>query len=166
MSKYIELAKKLKSLSERGVGGEKENAEAQLKKLMAKHGITMDEIEGEKLERKFIKISTDQQKLFFQVAYSVRKEVRGYKCKGGYNVQMTASEFLEVQSKFDFFWKTWNEELEIIYAAFVQANKIFHPEGKTENIDEMKAEDLKKTLRIVKMAHSIGSSGYLKTLKQ
>lgn len=45
MEKYIELAKKLKELADRGTGGEKVNAEQQLTRLMEKHGITLEDIE-------------------------------------------------------------------------------------------------------------------------
>ena len=48
MTEREELLKRLervKALAERGVGGEKENAEALLKRLMAKYGISEDDIE-------------------------------------------------------------------------------------------------------------------------
>ncbi len=41
MDKIIELAKKLKALSERGEGGEKLNADRMLKDLMNKHDISL-----------------------------------------------------------------------------------------------------------------------------
>src|ERR1700722_391802 len=44
----LELAKKLKTLSDIGIGGEKENAASFLKRLMDKHHITVEQIEGEK----------------------------------------------------------------------------------------------------------------------
>ena len=50
MSKYIELAKKLKALADRGIGGEKINAEKMLNALMKKHKISIEDIEGEKQE--------------------------------------------------------------------------------------------------------------------
>ena len=56
MSKNIELAKKLKALADKGIGGEKSNAEAMLNNLMKKHNITIEEIEGEKLMDFFFKI--------------------------------------------------------------------------------------------------------------
>ena len=56
MSKNIDLAKKLKALADRGVDGEKTNAEAMLNSLMKKHNITIEEIEGEELLDFFFKI--------------------------------------------------------------------------------------------------------------
>lgn len=43
-SKYLELAKKIKALADRGVGGEKINAAAMLELHMTRHGITMENI--------------------------------------------------------------------------------------------------------------------------
>ena len=39
------LAKKLKELADRGIGGEKQNAEKKLKMLMSKYGITPEMLE-------------------------------------------------------------------------------------------------------------------------
>ncbi len=50
MSKIITLAKKLHALAERGVGGEKINAEYKLKELCQKHNISLDDLESEEAE--------------------------------------------------------------------------------------------------------------------
>lgn len=45
--KVLKLARKLQALSERGIGGEKVNAENQLEKLMLKHNFCMEDLEQE-----------------------------------------------------------------------------------------------------------------------
>ncbi len=55
--KALELARKLNELAKRGEGGEKINAESMLKKIMEKHGFTIDDIE--KKPKSFIRLRYD-----------------------------------------------------------------------------------------------------------
>ena len=43
--KYLELARKLKALADKGIDGEKYNAQKQLDKIMKKYGIRMEDLE-------------------------------------------------------------------------------------------------------------------------
>ena len=61
MTEREELLKRLervKALAERGVGGEKENAEALLKRLMEKYGISDEDIEETSTRTYFIRYQT------------------------------------------------------------------------------------------------------------
>ena len=59
-SKIISRAKKLKELSDRGVGGEKENATAMLKDFMAKHNITEEEMQSNVSDNSLANMSDEQ----------------------------------------------------------------------------------------------------------
>ena len=67
MEKNIELAKKLKALSDRGVGGEKINAEKLLNDLLKKHGLTIEDVEGEKTDVYCFKASGIYAQLLLQI---------------------------------------------------------------------------------------------------
>lgn len=134
-----ELLKKIKALAEQGVGGEKENAQRTLKKLMEKYGITDDDLDDEKVQFFDIKMPKfyNSSALASQVMYSIvgvptadnRKGL--YRRGKSFSIKCTTAEFLEFQAKFKFYCHYFKEELKIFYQAFVQANRIF-PDKKNE----------------------------------
>ena len=73
MTEREELLRRLervKALAERGVGGEKENAEALLNRLMAKYGISEEDIEDTAERDYFIRYYNFwERKLIVQIAY-------------------------------------------------------------------------------------------------
>lgn len=73
MTEREELLRRLervKALAERGVGGEKENAEALLNRLMAKYGISEEDIEDTAERDYFIRYHNFwERKLIVQIAY-------------------------------------------------------------------------------------------------
>lgn len=86
MDRIIELAKKLKALSERGEGGEKLNADRMLRDLMEKHGISLSDIEDESTEMRLFHFKAKQHKIFIQVAAMViGKDVQFFSCRGKRN---------------------------------------------------------------------------------
>jgi DNA polymerase III delta prime subunit len=76
MSKHIELAKKLKVLSKRGIGGEKENAERMLSEIMTKYGLSDEDIEGEKLNEYYFNIEKSDNKFWCQVVRHVNRTIQ------------------------------------------------------------------------------------------
>ena len=75
MTEREELLRRLervKALAERGVGGEKENAEALLNRLMAKYGISEEDIEDTAERDYFIRYHNFwERKLIVQIAYKL-----------------------------------------------------------------------------------------------
>ena len=78
MNKHIELAKKLKALADKGIGGEKVNAEKMLNDLLKKHNITIEDVEGEKTENYFFKVKPEDSNLFIQIVKRVRYDLKVY----------------------------------------------------------------------------------------
>ena len=58
---HIKLIKLL-ALAERGVGGEKVNAQRMLEKLMKRHGIEMSDLAGEKIETRWFRFKGSLEK--------------------------------------------------------------------------------------------------------
>jgi len=119
----IDLAKKLKALAEQGVGGEKENASAMLQRLMDKHGITIDSISNDVKKRRWFTVKTTQLKFLRQVVSSVIGGDYSYfvhpNVKSEIAFELTDAEYIEVEAKFDFYWRKYKEDMEIFYSAFI-----------------------------------------------
>lgn len=78
MTEREELLKRLervKALAERGVGGEKENAEALLKRLMEKYDISDEDIEDTSIRTYFIRYQTQWERKLHQIAKSSKTAI-------------------------------------------------------------------------------------------
>lgn len=169
MSKHIELAKKLKSLADGGVGGEKTNAETLLNALMAKHKITIEDIEGEKTEDYCFNLSESEHRLWFQVVKVVNHDIKCYgkfpksyikklNLKGNYMITCTASEYIEIEAKYNFYNKLYIEESNVFYSAFLQANNLLvdNPNRKSERkLEDITMSEFLEFNRINEMAKKI-----------
>ena len=176
MNKVIELAKKLKALADKGVGGEKINAEKMLQALLKKHNITIEEIEGEKINDFFFMLKKEDFQLFYQVLCTVNKLIpaygeytktliRKYKWKGNYMIRCTPAEYIEIEAKFNFYLKLFNEEKEVLLIAFVSANQLYSPNAGFAETEKMSEAELEKALRAQQLSQSIKKGQYLKQLK-
>lgn len=149
--------KKLLSLSKYGVGGEKENAEKFLANLLKKHGLTLDDIEENKTTKHFLKYGRGlfNKKLLGQVIYSVCGDIAIWRHKDKKSclaVDCTESEKIEIEFKFNVYKKALNDELDIFYSAFIEANRIFPSKDKScgQNNPDIDIDRLRKILGMVK----------------
>lgn len=174
MSKYIELAKKLKELADRGVGGEKQNAIAMLDSLMKKHSITMDQIEEEKTSDYFFTIEKSDKKLWHQIVkkvnYSIKtygefpkKLIKDYALKGNYMIFCTALEYIEIEVKYNFYKRLYSEEVDIFYSAFLKANNLLVENPNSD--EEMTKEDYEEWKRINELSKKIKVGQFLKQIQ-
>ena len=133
MTEREELLRRLervKAIAERGVGGEKENAEALLNRLMAKYGISEEDIEDTAERDYFIRYHNFwERKLIVQIAY---KHPGSGHCCGTvgtrlYDLGGILSGPYEIEADFEFYKAAWEEELAIFYSAFISKNDIFPP---------------------------------------
>ncbi len=159
MSKQIELIKKLAELAKRGIGGEKANAEAMLAKLMKKHGISWEEIEEDTPDFVIMDIlpGVMLSRLFQQVVSAVMPVGQNsvYGLKGRKNkraVNCTKSQALEIEFQYAIYSKAYQKEEGIFYSAFVQANKIFNPDGQKRDLDDLSPEELAEVQKIMERA--------------
>lgn len=115
MTEREELLRRLervKALAERGVGGEKENAEALLNRLMAKYGISEEDIEDTAERDYFIRYHNFwERKLIVQIAY---KHLGSGHCCGTVGTQSgrphkkicvtcTPAQYIEIEADFEFY---------------------------------------------------------------
>ncbi len=129
MDKVLELAKKLKALAAKGIGGEKTNADKMLKDLMKKHGIALDDIAKTEREYREFKYEPNQAHVLAQVAFSVVgaateiKEVDPKHCI--YYIKCTPAEFIEIQASFSFYWDAYEKSLKTFNHAFFVRNELY-----------------------------------------
>ena len=166
-----ELLKKLKTLAERGEGGEKLNAKKMLDDLMKKYNISEQDISEDEIKEFEIKLTGFKSKaLCSQVLFSIFGDVddnKGlYSCifekKKIYFVKCTNAEFIEFQAKFKFYMFHLKKDLETFYSAFIHANEIFPPNNKVkkeENKPKMFLTD--DDLNTLKLANGLEKHDYL-----
>lgn len=177
MNKHIELAKKLKALADKGVGGEKVNAEKMLNDLLKKHNITIEDVEGEKTENYFFKVKPEDSNLFIQIVKRVRydlkvygevpaKKIKELHLKGNYFTTCTAFEFIEIRTMFDHYTELYKKELDIFFGAFLTANDLLAKPPKSEQltIRDLTPEEQLKWMRQQEMASKIKTETFRKRI--
>lgn len=128
------LLKKIRALAERGVGGEADNAEEILRRLMEKYGVSEDELDEEERRRHdFEYHGKEQEKLLRQVVYKVTGgyaynlvyRASGRRVKTRLGADCTAAEKVEIEFLFDFYTRLWERERAAFLSAFIQKHRIF-----------------------------------------
>ncbi len=169
--KYRELAKKLKALADRGEGGEKYNAQGHLQRLMKKYHISMEDIEREKRDWLQFRVGRSvARRLFFSVAKSVAgHDVDNCKASVHYPskvwLNVTKLEKLEIEAKYDFYFKAYKEQLELFYYTFLRKNRIFHRDREGFRVEDLSPEELEEYRKISKMADTIEEKPFRKALQ-
>lgn len=140
-SRVIAKLRKLLALVDRGVGGEKTNAESALKSLLAKHGLSIEDLDDAQAERRIFWWSTKSEtegKLLSQCVEAVLSRwdrnfyrERGNRKARGY--EMTHAEWLEVDLMFAVHRRSLAKHLkkqqELAFIAYIHRNEIFGREA-------------------------------------
>ena len=171
MDKIILLAKKLKALAERGIGGEKINAETMLESLMIKHNLSFEQIQENEIITKIYNVSEKYQRLFIQVIQTINPEIQTFGHRESRNkaiVECTPSEAIELQAKFDFYKKAYESESKeherIFFEAFVQKNRLF--EDKEPEPKELSEEEIIRFKKILSVSKDLKENIYYKGISQ
>lgn len=165
----------LLELSKKGVGGEKENANKLLHKLMKKYNISEDDLEKEELHKHDVRFKTRwQEQLIHQIVYMINPERDIYKYTNRKVkiaiLELTDAEWIEHQYLYSIYKKSFEEELELFTSAFIQKNNIF-PKEVPDRIKEQQEKESKqemnyyKMLKIGLMAQGIDYTNVRKALK-
>ena len=136
MSDINERIKKLKALALRGVGGEKEQAQALLEKLTKKYCISLEDLDENKIEFFVLEYHGEiEKRLIVQITYKIlnkdgcvysRRYVKsGRKCRTKLEIECTEAQKIEIEFLFDFYKKLWEKEVEIFFKAFIQNHSLF-----------------------------------------
>lgn len=141
----IQKAMKMKALLSSDEEGEREAARALLSSYMTKYAITWEELDDE-VEKEYIVEFNGQYHvlLLIQLVY---KHLGSGHCYSVYKaeseeplelmkVRSKPSTFVEIQLDWEFYWRKFNEELDLFYRAFVEKNHLFPPEELQQEDDE------------------------------
>lgn len=171
--KYIKLAKKIKALAEKGIDGEKENAQQKLDLLMNKHNISHDDIEGVEILNYFFNVKKNDFPLWYQLVKRINESIRTYgafpikkikalQLKGNYMISCTPVEYIEIEAKFEFYLKLYTKELDIFTTAFYSANDLLidNPDA----VNNLSEEELKNARRANDMAKNIKKGEFMRRL--
>lgn len=135
-----EKLRKLLELARQGVGGEKDNAQSVLDKLLKKHDLTLDDLDPDFAPVELCEFSFDdklERDLLLQVTFSVlqtnsimRRKERGNSKK--LRIKMTKAQYLEVDLAFGLYREAFKKEQRRLYLAFVHKNNLV---GQTRDDD-------------------------------
>jgi hypothetical protein len=134
MELIIEKLKKIRELSERGVGGEAKAAAEALEKMLAKYGLTIESLSSE-TRRKYIfkaKEECEQAALFMCIVkiggFDGAKRVYRIKGDKAHNIvaELTEYEFAEVSLLYEFHKKNIMKEFKKTLKSFQQAYQYKH----------------------------------------
>jgi hypothetical protein len=168
MSKYLDLAKKLKALADQGVGGEKDNALVKLHALMYKHGITAAELEFVEVEKYAFKVPRNKKTMFVQVASTVLPSDSRWYYKGNVKtviwIECTRSQFIELTLKYDFYWAAYIEERNLLQDAFIQKHKLCPPPREKEKDEPLSIKEYERRKRLFKLAEGLQDREFHKAL--
>lgn len=123
------LLKKIRALAEHGVGGEAENAEKLLARMMKKYGISEAELDEEtRVRHDFTYHGGEEKKILRQVVYKVTGgytyelvyTASGRKVRTQLGADCTPAEKVEIEYLFDFYKRLWEKEKDAFLEAYIQ----------------------------------------------
>ena len=175
MSKHIELARKLKALAEKGVGGEKANAERMLSEFLQRHDLSEQDLEDEVVNRYFLNMTDDTGKLWIQVIRRVNRSIPIYgkytakiikelRLTGNYMIKCTVAEYVEIEVMYETYSRLLKKEYEVFFRAFCTANDLLIAAGPDDN--KATPEELAEQRRANQMASTIKSETHRKQLEK
>ena len=174
----LERLRKMKALADRGVGGERENAERLLAEIAAEHGINLAELEEVKLDDFYVTLKESWKwKMLSQLCALKRQELKmegasleghrmsTWKCRGKnlYSVsKCTKAEWLELMAKFEVLARAYKRQQEDFYHAFLMANDLLlEPDDEAKPLSR---EERSRLFRIAQMSMGIEKSQLNKQL--
>jgi hypothetical protein len=172
---------KIKALAERGDRGEREAAQAQLESILARHNLTLDDIEAPAPVRNWVEVSfvgKHEKTLMTHVILKVRQEpdtfnIRRRKgVRSSYWVELSAAEHVEVEFLFELMRKALADEFDKVLMAFIFTNKLFGPRRERDEDDEDEDkpdtrthEERMRTRQIAQMSMAMGRVDVRKAIK-
>ena len=146
--------KKLLALAERGMGGEKDNANRMLSKILTKNGLSVSDLLGEERCTCWLRYKGKLEKrLLLQIVVSVTNDPEinvweNKKKRECIGPDLTSAEKVEVELLFRVYRKTLNEEIDVMFAAFVNKHGIFPKEKPDSSEKPVTRDDSEKNIRI------------------
>lgn len=175
--------KKIAALAERGVGGEKDNARRLLDALLAKHGLSVEEVTGVDQDAKpcWFKVSKAEMSMLIQcyARATNRKTITYWRGagsrKGEIRIDLTKLEAMELRAMWDHFGPLFRrerrklmarhrKERELLADAFASKHNLYGPSSDSDDGDgsgeTLSREDL---FRLMKLRADLEDTNYVGT---
>lgn len=120
--------KKLMALADRGVGGEKQNAQRMLQKLLDKHGLTIAELLEDKTEwHSFRYRGKEEETILSQTFFKIldAQKIGVIATKSELKVRCTQFQAIEIQTHWDVYRTEYRKERKALLDAFIVRNSIY-----------------------------------------
>ena len=165
----IETAKKIKELADKGVGGEKQNAQELLSKFLKKNNLTIEDLDSEEKKDWYLNdkdFPIRYKWLLAQIVASVDttlndvvkvrymfkdkasqsevKKTLGYTCR--IYLFCTASHYAEISTKFSVYKASYEKEVSLFQYAFFLKNGLLVGEDGQGKSRDFSDDDIKKIL--------------------
>lgn len=158
-----ELMRKVKALAEQGFGGEAENAQKLLKKLIDQYGPL--EGDADKMSVHTFRYKEDIERMLLgQIIYTVTGRPSYYAARirrvKELGLECTEQEAIEIETRYVFYSMHFKKELGLFYRAYIHKNNLFHSSAKV-----IKAEESEENLRIMAMMQGIDTAEYRRMIE-
>lgn len=160
--------RKLLALAERGVGGEKDNANRMLKKLMLKHDITADSLISENKKRHWFKHGTyPQKRLLVAIICSVCDTQECLK-RGRFTLGIDCTEYqrAQIELQWSVYKSALKEQIQAMVTAFIWKNEIRSKSGHVMNNEQLSEKDKERQRAASAIYHSIQRTSINPALEQ
>lgn len=179
MDNKKERLKKIYNLSLKGVGGEREQAQAILDKLLKKYELSLDDIDDEDTAYDYeLKYHGEEQyRILYQIVYkvlnstdkiySIRYTSSNRLCRNRMVVHCTAIQKVEIEFLFDFYKRIWENDKEMLMKAFILKHEIFGDFKEGEKPTELSKAEISKAeiLKISNLMQGISDETPIKQIE-
>ena len=165
---------KLYELSKRGVGGEKENAEMFLNRMLKKHNLTIEDIASEQLKiRGYLYTTLWKKKIICQVIARVTNRWEIFASSGkGFKIvssKVTDCEHVQILELIDFHFENFELEKKVFLkdfeGAYIQKHRLFK-DSSDEETKDLTPEERREVMRMVGIYENLSNRTYTKKLNQ
>jgi hypothetical protein len=176
--KVKSLVAKLLELSNRGIGGEAKNAERLLQNLLAKHGITLEDLDNNAKRKCGYYIKPKHKRLFFAICWNVIPNWSGTYTISKANrmyigLELDLATELELTSKFDHYVVDYDMQRRALMQnytkayIFAQNGLATHPTNTSDpnSVAKLTSKQLAEILAASELAKSIIDNPYLKQIE-
>lgn len=154
--KILDLAKKLKALADRGIGGEQKNAVVKLHALLDKHGLTVADLEDEKLTAHAFSYKSIEKHVLSHIIWKVCGNVKIFGSRRKRNefiIDCTHAQSIEILAMQDLYYRALIKELKLFTVAFILKNNLGTDGKATEPEKSRYSEEEKR--KIINMMKGI-----------
>lgn len=168
-----ELILKVAALAQQGVGGEKENAEALLHRLLKANNMTLEDLESaknSKRERIFFIGKPYFKSLLAQIIFKVLNvnnySITDYKLLKTIGVNLTDGEFVRVSMLFEIYsaalqrerqrlMKRQEEERKILFTAFIHKHELYSNQPNKNKKTALSEDEISKILQAMRNLENV-----------